>query len=97
MKLYQAHYRSPNGTDPVNGTFEFESESKANTKKNLSDARIKMLELFGKEAVSWNIDKIELMGTGEANEFVQMQLDFREPKKARVRRTVERGKVSSGS
>ena len=97
MKLYQAHYRSPNGADPVNGTFEFESESKANTKKNLSDARIKMLELFGKEAVSWNIDKVELMGTGEANEFVQMQLDFREQKKARVRRTVERGKVSSGS
>lgn len=94
MKLYTAHYTSPRGSNPVNGTFEFESEHNAGSKKNMSDARIKMLELFGKEAVSWNVDKVELVGSGEASEYVQMQLDFREPKKSRVRRTVERGKVS---
>ena len=53
----------------------------------------KMLELFGNEALSWTIDHIERIGSGEANQYVQMQLDFREPKKARVRRTVDRGKV----
>ena len=93
MKLYRAHYKSPQGSNPVNGSFEFESNANAKSKKNASDARIKMLELFGKEAVSWQIDKIELVGKGEATEFVQLQLDFREPKKGRVRRTVERGKV----
>jgi len=94
MKLYTAHYTSPRGADPVNGTFEFESAANAGSKKNMSDARIKMLELFGKDAVSWQIDKVELVGKGEASEFVQLQLDFREPKKTRVRRTVERGKIS---
>lgn len=93
MKLYSAHYKSPRGADPVNGTFEFESEANAGSKKNMSDARIKMLELFGKDAISWTIDEIELIGSGEANQYVQLQLDFREPKKTRVRRTVERGKV----
>lgn len=94
MKLYTAHYTSPSGENPVNGTFEFESDANAGSRKNTSDARIKMLELFGKEAVSWHIDKVELQGKGEASEFVQMQLDFREPKKSRMRRTVERGKVT---
>lgn len=94
MKLYRAHYTSPRGANPVNGTFEFESEHNAGSKKNMHDARIKMLELFGKEAVSWQIDNVERAGEGEASEFVQLQLDFREPKKKRVRRTVERGKIT---
>lgn len=94
MKIYRAHYQSPRGANPVNGTFEFESAANAGSKKNMSDARIKMLELFGKDAVSWQIDDIELAGKSEATQFVQMQLDFREPKKTRVRRTVDRGKVS---
>ena len=93
MNLYRAHYTSPRSANPVNGTFEFESASNAGSKKNMHDARMKMLELFGKDAVSWQIDNVELAGKGEASEFVQMQLDFREPKKPRVRRTVERGKV----
>ncbi len=93
VKLYSAHYQSPRGANPVNGTFEFESAANAGSKKNMSDARIKMLELFGNEALSWTIDHIERIGSGEANQYVQMQLDFREPKKARVRRTVDRGKV----
>lgn len=77
----------------MNGTFEFESAANAGSKKNMSDARIKMLELFGNEALSWIIDHVERIGSGEANQYVQMQLDFREPKKTRVRRTVDRGKV----
>ena len=93
MKRYRAHYASPRGADPVNGTFEFESASNAGSKKNTRDARMKMLETFGKEAVTWQIDHVELAGKGEASEFVQMQLDFREPKKSSVRHKVERGKV----
>lgn len=94
MKIYRAHYTSNQNANPVNGTFEFESESNAGSKKNLSDARIKMLELFGKDAIPWRIDRVERADKEEASEFVQMQLDFREPKKSRVRRTVQRGKVS---
>ncbi len=93
MKLYRAHYTSPRGADPVNGTFEFESGHNAGSKGNMHDARIKMLELFGKEAVAWNIDNVERAGEGEASEYVQLQLDFREPKKTRKRHKVERGKM----
>ena len=50
MQTYIAHYISPAAAD-VRGTglFEFESDSRANTKGNLRDARLKMLELYGKE------------------------------------------------
>ena len=56
MQTYIAHYISPAAAD-VRGTglFEFESDSRANTKGNLRDARLKMLELYGKDAVSWTI------------------------------------------
>ena len=91
MKVYRAHYVSPKGANPVNGTFEFESASKAGSKKNASDARIKMLETFGNEAVSWQIDSIELVSDAEdAAGYVQLQLDFREPKKTRKKHTFER-------
>ena len=94
MRTYLAHYVSPAGANPVNGTFEFESEHNAGSKKNATDARIKMLEEFGSEAVSWVIDSIELVsGSDEASEYFQPQLDFREPKKVRKRRTFERGRV----
>lgn len=94
MKTYRAHYVSPAGADPVNGTFEFESEHNAGSRKNATDARIKMLEEFGNDAVSWQIDSIELVtGAVEASDFFQPQLDFREPKKVRKRRTFERGRV----
>ncbi len=94
MKTYKAHYVSPHGANPVNGTFEFESEHNAGSKKNATDARIKMLEEFGNEALSWVIDSIELVsGTEEASDYFQPQLDFREPKKVRKRRTFERGRV----
>ena len=59
MQTYIAHYISPAAAD-VRGTglFEFESDSRANTKGNLRDARLKMLELYGKDAVSWTIDSV---------------------------------------
>ena len=94
MKTYKAHYVSPHGANPVNGTFEFESEHNAGSKKNATDARIKMLEEFGNEALSWVIDSIELVsGTEEASDYFQPQLDFREPKKVRKRHTFERGRI----
>ena len=94
MKTYRAHYKSPHGANPVNGTFEFESEAKAKSRQNATDARIKMLEIFGNDAVSWLIDDIELVsGAEEAIDFVQPQLDFREPKKARKHHTFERGRL----
>ena len=94
MKTYRAHYVSPHGANPVNGTFEFESDHNAGSKQNATDARLKMLEEFGNEAVSWVIDSIELVsGSDEASEYFQPQLDFREPKKVRKRRTFERGRV----
>lgn len=94
MKTYRAHYKSPQGAHPVNGTFEFESDNKAGSKLNAKDARIKMLEMFGNEAVAWMIDSIELAGEVEAAaEYVQPQLDFREPKKVRKHHTFQRGRV----
>ena len=59
MQTYIAHYISPAAAD-VRGTglFEFESDSRANTKGNLRDARLKMLELYGKDAVSWTVDRV---------------------------------------
>lgn len=78
----------------MNGTFEFESENKAGSKKNATDARIKMLELFGNEAVSWQIDTVERADEADAAvEYIQPQLDFREPKKVRKHHTFERGKI----
>ena len=95
MKTYRAHYTSPHGANPVNGTFEFESQSKAGSRQNATDARIKMLEEFGNDAVSWLIDNIELVGDEEAAEYVQPQLDFREPKKSRKHHTFQRGRITT--
>lgn len=93
MKTYRAHYKSPRTAEPVNGTFEFESESQAGSRKNMTDARIKMLELFGNKAVSWQIDQVERVKEDAAADFAQTQLDFREPKKTRKHHTFQRGKV----
>ncbi|WP_283170514.1 hypothetical protein [Curtanaerobium respiraculi] len=93
MKTYRAHYVSPAGANPVNGTFEFESDNKAHSKANMTDARIRMLELFGNEAVSWVIDDVELLKQKDAVGYAQLQLDFREPKKARKHHVFDRGKV----
>ena len=86
MQTYIAHYISPAAAD-VRGTglFEFESDSRANTKGNLRDARLKMLELYGKDAVSWTIDSVERKKASVASQDGQLALDFRPPKKQRVR------------
>ena len=59
----------------------------------MTDARIKMLEVFGNEAVTWIIDQIELVRQDETLDYVQPQLDFREPKRVRRHHTFERGKI----
>lgn len=86
MQTYIAHYSSPAASDSrAKGLFEFESDSRAGSKANIHDARMKMLELYGKQAVSWSIVKVERKRakTEACNE--QMELDFRAPKKERKR------------
>ena len=69
----------------LSGLFEFESDSRANTKGNLRDARLKMLELYGKDAVSWTIDSVERKKASVASQDGQLALDFRPPKPERKR------------
>ena len=57
--LVYAHYASPHGENPQSGEFDFESDHPLNSKANLQDARFRMLDAFGKEAVSWQIVKVE--------------------------------------
>lgn len=86
IQTYIAHYTSPVTENPKKGFFEFESEFRANSKKNVHDARLKMLETFGKDAVSWVIDEIKLKKKNDELCGDQIELDFRPPKKARKRR-----------
>jgi len=89
--VFRAEYASPRNANPQSGQFTFESDHPLKSKANEQDARYKMLELFGNEAVSWNILKIERAKAAEADAPVQLGLDFREPKKTRKRHTVQRG------
>ena len=90
MTSYLAHYRSPAAADVRgSGVFEFESEARANTKDNLRDARVRMLEIFGKDAASWNIEKVEKKTAKSEALDGQLTLDFRPVKKRRRRRTKE--------
>lgn len=86
MQTYIAHYCSPAAAD-VRGTglFEFESDSRIGTKGNMRDARLKMLELYGKDAVSWNVDRIERKKATTPAADGQLELDFRPPKPERKR------------
>lgn len=83
---YVAHYCSPTNSEPVKGFFEFESKYRASSKQNLQDARIKMLEIYGKEAVSWVIDEVKIKRKNDKVCSEQLELDFRKPKPARKRR-----------
>ena len=83
---YVAHYTSPVTENPVKGFFEFESIHRASSKHNRQDARIRMLEIYGKDAVSWVIDKVSLKKKSDKILSEQLELDFREPKKPRKRR-----------
>lgn len=89
MQTYIAHYTSPKNSESATGVFEYQSSSRANTKKNLSDARLKMLEMYGKEAVSWVIDSVERKKEGDIRPDGQMELDFREPQKKKRPRKKE--------
>jgi hypothetical protein len=90
MTTYLAHYKSPAAADVRGaGVFEFESDARANTKDNLRDARLKMLETFGKDAASWNIEKVEKKTAKSEALDGQLTLDFRPEKKRRRKRTKE--------
>lgn len=88
---YLAHYKSPVSSDPQSGVFEFDSEHKMNSKGNLQDARFRMLELFGKDALAWNIVKVEKRTSKSVVTDCQPAFDFREPSHTRNVRTVKRG------
>lgn len=86
MQTYIAHYSSPAASDSrAKGLFEFESSARAGSKGNLHDARVKMLELYGKQAVSWNIVKVERKTAKSDACNEQLELDFRAPKPERKR------------
>lgn len=89
-QTYIAHYTSPVTESPVKGYFEFDSQHRASSKLNLHDARLKMLEIYGKEAVSWVIDEVKLKKKSNESLSDQLQLDFREPKKPRKRRATKK-------
>ena len=79
MQTYLAHYKSPAASDArAVGVFEFESDSRAGSKANERDARLRMLELYGKQAVSWTIERVEIKRTSSELDG-QMELDFRPP------------------
>ncbi len=90
MTAYLAYYRSPAAADVRGaGAFEFESDARLGTKDNQRDARLKMLELFGKDAASWSIEKVERTTAKNKALDGQLELDFRPEKKRRRRRTKE--------
>ncbi len=91
---YRATIVSPKGVNPKSSIIEFESEYRAGSKKNIQDARYKMLELHGSEAVSWTVKDVERVPENNQQSGIeeQLMLDFRDPeKKKRVRRNVKRG------
>lgn len=86
MARYLAHYRSSTSADVRGqGFFEFESDARANSKENLRDARVRMLELYGKDAVAWAVDRIERARAATEELDGQMEMDFRPQKRKRKR------------
>lgn len=60
MCTYIAKFASPSKASvQASGTFEFESSARIGSRKNMHDARMRMLELYGKDACPWIIGKIE--------------------------------------
>ena len=100
MALFIAHYRSPDASaDRALGSFEFESGSRLGSKANSHDARVRMLELFGNDALGWTIDKIEhrKMNPDKSVLDGQLEMDFRDAPEIRQRkrkRSVKRGLIS---
>lgn len=93
MGVFRAQYESPRNANPQSGSFTFESAHPLHSKANTQDARYRMLELFGNAAVSWSIVGVERASGADAEAPVQMGLDFREPRKTRKRRIVQRGNL----
>lgn len=95
---YRATIVSPRGVNPTSSTIEYESEYKAGSKGNIQDARFKMLELHGSEAVSWTVKDVErIADSTPSGAAEQLMLDFREPVEPPKRaRRVKRGITSSG-
>lgn len=94
MQTFIAHYRSLNSsTARAKGLFEFESESRLGSKANASDARFKMLELFGNDALSWTIEEIKHKPASKSGNQAdgQLELDFRDPVKKTKKRSTKRG------
>ena len=95
---FRAFISSPQGANPVSTSIEFESEHKAGSKQNLQDARFKMLELHGAEAISWQVTDVQrLSDRAPVGATEQLMLDFRDPVEAPKRaKRVKRGITSSG-
>lgn len=98
MSLFVANYRSPNASgERSRGLFEFESEARLGSKANAHDARVRMLELYGNDALAWTIEDIRHKPRKAAASQMdgQMELDFREPLKEppKRRRSTKRGVV----
>ena len=94
---YRATIVSPKGASPTSSVIEFESEHRAGSKKNIQDARYKMLELHGSEAISWMVKDIERVSENQSDAPAeQLMLDFREPVAPRKRRVrIKRGITGS--
>ena len=93
MTRYRATIVSPKGAAPKSSVIE--SEHRASSKLNVQDARYKMLELHGSEALAWTVKDVEKVADSTSGDapMEQMMLDFREPVEPpkRKRRTVKRG------
>ncbi|MGI6045848.1 MAG: hypothetical protein ACOYCA_03295 [Eggerthellaceae bacterium] len=78
MTRYRAYYRSPRASDArAKGLFEFDSDARAGSRENMHDARLEMLHLYGKDAISWAITKVEKKSSRGSSVDGQLELDFR--------------------
>lgn len=93
MADYIAHYRSlDSDARHISGMFTFQSDARLGAKANAHDARLRMLEEFGNDALSWTIYRIDRKRSEAGQMDGQQELDFREPVKKRKRAT-KRGLV----
>ncbi len=80
MSVFIAHYKSPDASsNRAKGLFEFDSSARLGSKGNMHDARIRMLEMFGNDALGWSIEKIEKKTSKSLDQDGQLELDFRKP------------------
>lgn len=80
LSVFIAHYKSPDASsNRAKGLFEFDSSARLGSKGNMYDARIRMLEMFGNDALGWSIEKIEKKTSKSLDQDGQLELDFRKP------------------